>query len=156
MPDVLLTDQEQATASEVIEKLLKELAIDGTFELQQTEDVLDVMLSTKDTGMIIGYHGEILESLQLIAALMVAKTLGKFVRISIEVDGYKKNRIAYLEKLAQQTKERALSEGREQVLTSLKSWERRVIHLFLQDDEEVSSESSGEGRERVLVVKPRN
>jgi spoIIIJ-associated protein len=106
--------------------------------------------------MIIGYHGEILESLQLILSLMIAKKLGKFIRVSIEVDGYKKNRIAYLEKLAQQTKEKTLAEGREQVLTSLKSWERRVIHLFLQNDEEVTSESSGEGRERVLVVKPKN
>ena len=55
-----------------------------------------------------------------------------------------------------QTKEQVLSEQKEHVLPSLKSWERRVVHLILQNDEEVVSESIGEGKERVLVVKPRN
>ena len=112
-------------------------------------------METKDTGIVIGYHGEILESLQLMLSLAIAKEIGRFVRTSIEVDGYKKNRIEYLEKLALQVKEKALVENKEQVLLSLKSWERRVIHLFLQNDEEVTSESSGEGRDRVLLVKPR-
>lgn len=155
MVDLLLTEQEQTTAKEIIEKLLETLTIEGTFELTENEDTLEVALETKDAGIIIGYHGEILESLQLITALMLARSLGKFTRVSIEVDGYKKNRIAYLEKLAQQTKEKALGEGTEQVLTSLKSWERRVVHLSLQDDDQVTSESSGEGRERVLVIKPK-
>src|SRR2546427_5986971 len=128
MDNTPLTTEEQAIAHEAIEKLLQALTIEGSFELVQTNDILDVVLNTKDAGMIIGYHGEILESLQLIISLVIAKKLGKFTRVSIEVDGYKKNRIAYLENLATQTKERALSEKREQVLTSLKSWERRVIH----------------------------
>ena len=81
--------------------------------------------------------------------------MGRFVRISIEVDGYKKNRMDYLHKLAVQIKEKALAENKEQVLMSLKSWERRVIHLFLQDDEQVTTESSGEGRDRVLLIKPK-
>ena len=112
-------------------------------------------METKDTGMIIGYHGEVLESLQLILSLAVAKKLGRFVRVSIEVDGYKKNRTEYLHNLALQVKDKALAENHEQVLSALKSWERRIIHLFLQNDEQVTSESSGEGKERVLIVKPR-
>ena len=54
-----------------------------------------------------------------------------------------------------QVKEKALSENKEQVLSSLKSWERRIIHLYLQSDEQVTSESEGEGKDRVLVIKPR-
>ena len=113
------------------------------------------MLETKDSGIVIGYHGEILESLQLMLSLAVAKKINRFVRISIEVDGYKKNRMEYLENLANQVKEKALTENKEQVLLSLKSWERRVIHLFLQNDDQVTSESSGEGRDRVLLIKPK-
>ena len=112
-------------------------------------------METKDTGMIIGYHGEILDSLQLVVSLAVAKKLGRFVRISIDVDGYKKNRGDYLEQLAIQIKDKALAENKEQVLLSLKSWERRAIHLFLQNDAQVPSESSGEGRERVLLIRPK-
>lgn len=150
-----LTDNERKDIEQLVEKLFVLLEIEGTFSLEEQGETLDVMMETKDTGMVIGYHGEVLESLQLILSLAVAKKLGRFMRVSIEVDGYKKNRTEYLHNLAEQVKEKVVAEQREQVLSSLKSWERRIIHLYLQNDEQVTSESSGEGKERVLVVKPR-
>jgi spoIIIJ-associated protein len=155
MEKIALTDKERKDVEQSIEKLFSLLEIEGTFTLEENDDILDVLMETKDTGIVIGYHGEVLESLQLILSLAVARKIGRFVRVSIEVDGYKKNRTEYLHNLAMQTKEKALSENKEQVLSSLKSWERRIIHLYLQDDEEVTSESEGEGKERVLVVKPK-
>lgn len=155
MEKISLTDTERKDVEQLIEKLFSLLEIEGTFSLEEQDDVLGVMMETKDTGIVIGYHGEVLESLQLILSLAIAKKIGRFVRVSIEVDGYKKNRTEYLHNLAMQTKERALSENKEQVLSSLKSWERRIIHLYLQEDDQVTSESSGEGRERVLIVRPK-
>jgi spoIIIJ-associated protein len=155
MENVALKADERKEVEELIEKVFSQLEIEGTFALEETDDNLDVMMETKDTGIVIGYHGEVLESLQLILSLAIAKKLGHFVRVSIEVDGYKKNRTEYLHNLAIQVKEKALSENKEQVLSSLKSWERRIIHLYLQNDEQVTSESEGEGKERVLVIKPR-
>jgi spoIIIJ-associated protein len=112
-------------------------------------------LETEDTGIIIGYHGETLEALQLVLSLLIAKERGEFKRVSLEVGDYKKNRSEWLERLAVDAKERALSENKEVYLSELKSWERRVIHLLLQDDKEVVSESTGEGKDRVLVIKPK-
>ncbi len=151
-----LTAKELKEAEKIIEKLFTLLEVDGSFNLSQTDETLEVAMETKDTGIIIGYHGEALESLQLILSLMLTKNVGSFVRVSIEVDGYKKNRTEYLEKLAMQVKERVLSEDKEQVLSSLKSWERRIIHMFLQNDSEVTSESAGEGKDRVLIIKKRS
>jgi len=156
MEQVTLTGKEEKVVKEVIEKLFANLEIDGTFTLSPNDEALEVLMDTKDTGIVIGYHGEILEALQLVTSLVVARKLGRFVRISIEVDGYKKHRVEYLEKLAVDTKERALSENKEQVLMGLRSWERRIVHMFLQNDEEVASESSGEGRDRVLLIKPKS
>lgn len=150
-----VTEKELRQIEEVVEKLLSLLEIEGTFTLEQNGEILDVVMETKDTGLVIGYHGEVLEALQLIVSLAVAKKIGRFVRLSVEVDGYKKSRTEYLEKLAAQTKERVLSENKEQVLHSLKSWERRIVHLILQDDDQVTSESEGEGKDRVLVVRPK-
>jgi spoIIIJ-associated protein len=142
-----------------IEKSIKNffdlLGLKTKFEIKEDEDLISLSLDTEDTGIVIGYHGETLEALQLIIALVLAKETGVFKRVSIEVGEYKKNREEWVEKIAFDAKERALSEGREVFLSDLKSWERRVIHLLLQDDKEVISESSGEGKERVLVVKPR-
>ena len=140
-------------------KLLKLLDVDGDFEILETKDSaeesIEIVLNTKDTGVVIGYHGDTLEGLQLVLSLCVAKSLGRFVRISIDVGDYKKNRTEWLKTLAQETKERVLTEGKEMAIPELKSWERRVVHLLLEKDEEVISESQGEGRDRVLVVKPK-
>jgi spoIIIJ-associated protein len=141
------------------EKLIKDffvsLGIDAEIAVSEDEEAISVVLETEDTGIIIGYHGETLESLQLVLSLLLAKANGEFKRVSVEVGDYKKNRTEWLERLAVDAKERALSEGKEVYLSELKSWERRVVHLLLQDDKEVVSESSGEGKDRVLVVKPR-
>ncbi len=155
MENAKLSAKEQKTVEKVIEKLFSLLEIEGTFELSSNEENLELLMDTKDSGMVIGYHGEILESLQLISSLLIAKKLDRFIRVSIEVDGYKKTRTEYLQKLAQDTRERAISENAEQVITSLKSWERRIVHLILQDDDQVTSESQGVGRDRVLVIKPK-
>lgn len=144
---------------EITEKLLKLLEVDGDFEIVGSKDEdgesAEIVLNTKDTGVVIGYHGDTLEGLQLVLSLCVARKLGRFVRISIDVGDYKKNRTEWLKTLAIETKERVMSEGKEMIIPELKSWERRIVHLLLEKDEEVISESQGEGRDRVLVVKPK-
>ena len=151
-----ITDQDTAVAQQTIEDLLDRLHVSGSVRVESNENMFDVILETEESGIVIGYHGEALEALQLIFSLMVTKKIGIFVRVNLEVGDYKKNRSEYLERLAMQTKERVLAENKEHILPSLKSWERRVVHLILQDDEEVVSESLGEGKDRVLVVKPRS
>ena len=147
--------KEEKIVKKAIKDVLKLLEIDGDFSLAISTDIIEVSLDTKDSGMVIGYHGEVLESLQLILSLCVSKKIGRFVRISVEVGDYKKNRTDWLENLAMQTKEKVLTEKKEVPLPSLRSWERRIVHMYLQDDEEVVSESVGIGKDRTLVVKPR-
>lgn len=155
MEQKVITKKEFTAIEDVIEKLLSQLEIEGTFEVAPQDDRIDILIETKDSGMIIGYHGEMLESLQLVLSIMISKKINRFFRVSIEVDDYKKNRTEYLESLARTTKEKVLSDNAEQVLYSLKPWERRIIHLILQEDELVTSESRGEGKDRVLVIKPK-
>ena len=144
---------------DITEKLLKLVDVDGDFEILETKnedgESIDIVLNTKDTGVVIGYHGDTLEGLQLVLSLCVARKLGRFVRISIDAGDYKKNRTEWLKTLALETKERVLVDRKEMAIPELKSWERRIVHLLLQGDEEVVSESQGEGRDRVLIVKPK-
>lgn len=151
--------KEIKTIEDLTEKLLKLLDVDGGFEILESknkdEESVEIVLNTKDTGVVIGYHGDTLEGLQLVLSLCVARSLGRFVRISIDVGDYKKNRIEILKALAIETKTRVLAEGKEIAIPELKSWERRVVHLLLETDGEVMSESQGEGRDRVLVVSPK-
>ncbi len=147
-------DQEKII-KETIEEVLQKLEVAATIDLKLTDNMADVVLDTQESGLIIGYHGEILESLQMILSLIVSKKIGHYVRVSLEVGDYKRNRTQYLERIAQEARQRALQEGRAIELPNLKSWERRIVHLLFQEDSQVTSESIGEGRDRILVVKPR-
>lgn len=152
-----MDEQEEKIVWQTIEGLFGQLGIDGTFTLAKgSEEAVEVALETKDTGVVIGYHGATLEALQLVLSLLVSKKLNRFIRVSLEVGDYKKQRTDYLENLALSAKEKVLIERKEIFLPSLRSWERRIVHLFLQDDEEVFSESVGEGKERTLVIRPRS
>lgn len=136
------------------EKLLSLLGVSASVDVSMQEDIAQVIVETEDGGMLIGYHGETLESFQTILSLVASREIGEFVRVSVEVGDYKKNRVEYLKHLAMQAKDQALSQ-QTGISLSLKPWERREVHLLLQDDSEVTTESMGEGRDRVLVVKPR-
>lgn len=151
-----MNKKEEKQIQKTTETLLDLLGITATIEMTSTEDNVDIQLSTEEGGMLIGYHGETLEGLQLVLSLCVARELGRFIRISLEIGDYKKNRTAWLEQLVMQTKEKALLEHVSIPLPELKSWERRIVHVLLQDDNEVISESSGEGRERTLSIRPKN
>lgn len=143
------------SSEEIIKNLLDHLGIKDSFEIEENEESISVVINSEDPGLIIGHHGDTLDSLQLILSLMVAKKLGEFKRVNVEVGDYKKNRSDYLKNLAIDSKEKALSEGREIYLPNLKPWERREVHMLLADDPEVFSESVGEGKDRTLVIKPR-
>lgn len=140
---------------ETTEELLKLLEIEGDASVSKTDEAIEIVLDTPDSGMVIGYHGETLDALQLVLALCISKKTGEFQRVMLEVGDYKKNRAEYLKNLVAQTKDRVLSEDQEISIPDLKAWERRTIHMLLQDDTEVMSESVGEGKERTLIVKKR-
>ncbi len=141
---------------ETTEHLFSLLGITSAFTLTQGEDNIEIVLETEENGILIGYHGETLEALQLVLSLCVAKALGTYVRISVEVGEYKKNRMDYLQNLVARTREQVLETSQGVSLPSLKSWERRFVHTLLKDDTEVMSESSGEGRDRTLTISPKN
>jgi len=150
-----MTKKDKEIVKKTTEELLSLLGVVATSSVSEKEGVINIELETEDAGIMIGRHGDMLESLQVVLSLCVAKKLGEFKRISVEIGEYKKNRTAYLLDLAQQTKQQVLELGEAVSLPLLKSWERRVVHLALAEDKEVISESEGEGRERVLSVKPR-
>lgn len=140
---------------ETAQKLFDLLGVKTDMNITASEDNVAVELTTEDTGMLIGYHGETLEALQLVLSLCVSKQLGDYQRISVEIGEYKKNRTDYLKQMVEQTKEQVLSEKRAITLPNLKAWERREVHMLLQDDADVVTESTGEGRDRALTIRPR-
>lgn len=150
-----LTKKEVKLATELIEEFIKKLGVDAEIEVITASEAFEINLTTEESGIIIGYHGETLEGLQLILSLVISKKIGRFIRVMVDVGDYRKQRTEYLTSLASQLKDSVLSENKERIVSSLKSWERRVIHMLLKDDEDVITESEGSGRDRVLVIRPK-
>lgn len=148
--------ENKQTVQTVTEDLLARLGVSGvvSVDIDETE-AFRVHIETEETGLLIGFHGKTLESLQIILGLLVSKALGNWVRVYVNVGDYREKREEALMLMAQQAAERALAQGRAIELSHLSASERRVVHLTLSGDERVETESVGEGSRRTLLVKPK-
>lgn len=140
-------------------ELFKHLKIDSPeiiLEADQENNVVNLNLQTPDSGILIGYHGQTLDSLQLILALMVYQQTKIWTRIVLEIGDYRSQRKRQLEEMASRVAEKVKYSQEPSTLTNLNSSERRIVHLYLADDPEVITESIGEARSRQLVIRPAN
>ncbi len=109
----------------------------------------------EETGLLIGRHGETIEAIQSILGMMLKKKTGDWVRIIVDVGGWREKQEERLRDLATQTAERAKETGEGQPLYNLSPAQRRVIHLTLADDPDIETESAGEDEERYLIIRPK-
>lgn len=146
----------KAQVQQVTEDLLNRLGVTGavTVDIDETE-AYRVHIETEETGLLIGFHGRTLESLQIILGLLVSKALGAWVKVYVNVGDYREKREEALMLMAQQAADRAITQGRPIELSHLSASERRVVHLTLSGDDRVETESVGEGMSRTLLVKPK-
>jgi spoIIIJ-associated protein len=146
------------TIEQAAKALLENLKIVGQIEVVEDKEnqVYNLQIQTNDSGFLIGYHGETLEAFQLILSLIVYKKLGSWARLMINVGDYREKREEQLKRLALNIAQKVKFTAEAQVIPSLSSAERRIIHLALVNDPDVVSESEGEGEERKLIIKPRH
>ena len=125
----------------------------ATCEVSANENEVSFSLHGEKLGKLIGYHGENLQALQMLLGGIKAKGEGA-IRLYIDVDGYKANRNQAIIELANKTADQAVKIERNIHLDPMNAYERRIIHTTLQEREDVTTESTGEGEKRHVVVKP--
>jgi spoIIIJ-associated protein len=109
----------------------------------------------EDLGVLIGRRGQTLACLQYIVRLMVAQKTRNWVPISIDVEGYKARRYESLKILAHHVAEQVRTNRTSFKLEPMPAFERRIIHITLAHDPDVTTESTGEGEARKVVVIPK-
>lgn len=108
-----------------------------------------------DPGRLIGKGGRTLAALEFLTNAVVNKVEDDHpVRVSVDVGGYKKRRDERLRQVAQRAAARARKSGMPVELDPMSAAERRIVHVELADDASVESESTGEGRDRRVVIYP--
>jgi len=147
-------EKENKIIKKEVEKLLKEIGVESTVVVENNDDSYIVLLDAgEDNALLIGKHGNTLASIELVATLIVSNKIGEFRRVTIEVGSYRAEREKYLQELADKLKDEVTVSGYEKQVRGLKPWERRFMHMYLQEDPEVITESIGEDRERTLIIK---
>lgn len=138
--------------SEILENILGLLGLAGSFEVEEREGGVFVSIETQEPGMLIGHQGETLTALQLLINLIVIKKFAEPKRAIIDVADWRKGKEEELAHKARSWAQQVLSTGQSQELPPMPSWQRRIIHMTIQETPGVRSESVGEGADRYLVI----
>lgn len=115
-------------------------------------DCLKINLSGPDMGIVIGKRGETLDALQHLTSLVVNRGDSDFLKVSLDAENYREKRNAALESLAHKLAAKVKRTRRSTTLEPMNAYERRIIHSALQDDENVTTYSVGQGINRKVVI----
>ena len=167
LPPVLADDAEEAAADAdlqgtrdaefaqmMLAELLKRMGL--TLDIQ-VRSIDPVTLNAVGPGVaeLIGRRGTTLRALQFVLGMMVNKQLERRIRLVVDADGYRQRRESLLEGMAERLAQRVRVTRQQMALEPMPPNERRIVHLALVDDPEVTTESEGAGDDRRVVIKPR-
>lgn len=127
-----------------------------TMECRMTEERIMINLVGDGLGILIGKHGQTLDALQYLTNLAAGKSFRHHYFILLDVENYRERRQDTLEALARRLAGKVKRTGEEIRLEPMAAGERRIIHLALQDDHAVSTDSEGEAPYRYVVIRPKN
>ena len=148
-------------AKSILERLLAEMGVVASVILQAKASIegeegatapIALDIEGDDLGILIGWRGQTLSYLQYIVRLIVAHQTQAWVPIIIDVEGYKQRRYEALQALAWRLAEQVKVRGVPFSLEPMSAYERRIIHLSLADNSDVTTQSIGEGEARKVVI----
>lgn len=139
------------------EELLKKMIDSFEIEVEEDANVFHVIIKTEENApTVIGRHGETIRALQKILEVVLFKKFGEPVDLLVNVNDYREKQKERLEGIAENIAKRVTEEKQQVPLRSFSSYERKVIHEYIATNyPDLTSYSEGEGRERQLIVAPK-
>ena len=150
-------------AEEFVKTLLADMGLEAeirvtpetdTNEDGETREGVLITVNGEGLGVLIGHHGDVLDSLQYLASLAANRGNKEYFRVSVDIENYRAKRKETLEQLAKRMAEKVLKYNRSFALEPMSSYERRIIHTACQNIEGVTTYSVGNDGERKVVVSP--
>lgn len=135
-----------------VQAIVDDMDVEGTISSTSNRRSINMQIDTNEPGRIIGYHGKVLKSLQLLAQNYLYNRYSKTFYITINVNDYVEHRAEVLQSYAQKLATRVLEEGRSQMTDPMSSSERKIIHRIISRMEGVTSYSEGDEPNRYVVV----
>ena len=140
-------------AVEYLQEVITQMGVnDVTFSAVQKGEATIIRLDGEKLGALIGRRGETMESLSYLASLVANRLEGDYIKLGLDVAGYRDKRENDLTVLAQRIGNKVRKTGRSFAMEPMNPYERRIIHSAIGKMEGVRSESKGEGRDRRVVI----
>lgn len=126
--------------------------------ITEDQEMITVILDVPKTesGRFIGRYAGTLDALQLVLSLMINNGKTTHLHVSVDVGGYRAERLSVLESMAERLTTAVLETNAPHAFPSLSSTDRRAIHLLFQDHETLTTYSEGEGSSRRLILAPKH
>ena len=154
--EVPIVIEENAKVKAAVEYLQEVIALMGVenvaFSAVQKGEATIIRLDGEHLGALIGRRGETMESLSYLASLVANRLEGDYIKLGLDVAGYRDKRESDLTALAQRIGNKVRKTGRSFAMEPMNPYERRIIHSAISKMEGVRSESKGEGRDRRVVI----
>ncbi len=122
------------------------------YDVEIVEQNIEVRVSGEDSGFLIGYRGEVLNSLQTILSSIASKNNSSRIKVILDIEGYRNKRKATLENLAVKVSKTVSRTGKPITLEPMGAYERKIIHSKLQGNKYVTTHSIGEEPNRRIVI----
>ena len=154
--EVPIVIEENAKVKAAVDYLREVITLMGvenvTFSAVQKGEATIIRLDGEKLGALIGRRGETMESLSYLASLVANRLEGDYIKLGLDVAGYRDKRESDLTALAQRIGAKVRKTGRSFAMEPMNPYERRIIHSAIGKMEGVRSESKGEGRDRRVVI----
>ncbi len=156
--DDLLLAKSEEVVSKLLELMKLKAQTSARFDDPDREGRKSVYVDVtgQNLTVLIGRRGETINAFQRIAALIVSKEMGRWVRLSVDVEGHRNRREQQLRRMARQMADQAIKTGRLQTLEPMPANERRLVHMELQSRPDVKTNSIGEDPYRKVTIELKN
>lgn len=144
-----------AVAADVLRELLTRMEMPATVRVRSTSQPITLDVAGENLGLLIGRHGDTLSSLQYILNVIVGRRTRHWSKIVVDVEGYRSRREDALRLLAERQAERVRRSQREVTLDYMPARERRIVHVTLQNTDDISTYSVGDEPYRRVVIAPK-
>jgi spoIIIJ-associated protein len=148
-------ERRQATVG-MLQQILELGGLEGAAHVRDdVRDGIEAVIDGPDAALLIGKHGQTLNSLQHVLSLMLKHRFGEHIRVSIDAENYRARRAESLTQMARELASKVKAAGQEAVMDPLNALERRIVHTALLEEPGIMTYSEGEEPQRRVVISPK-
>ena len=149
-----LPDEPAERVRTLVTRVARALGLRASVDVEQTDDAIRATVNGDDLGILIGKHGSTIDALQHLALRIAYRGAAADRQVIVDAAGYRERREMALQRAADRAVADALDFGRPVELEPMTAAERRLVHTYLRDRNDIQTHSEGDEPERRLVVSP--